>query len=248
MRLKNKVAFVTGAARGIGQAIAERLAQEGAKVVVVDRNTTETVDNIKKEGGKAIFIKADLTDAGAIKKTVDTALKEFGTIDILVNNACITVAKPITETTEEDWHIVHDMGLKGTWMVTKAVVPIMIKNKSGKIINSGSLAGIRAFANQSIYCAIKGGVVNMTKELAIELAPHGITANVINPGVIDTPLFIDQGNPLEGEFLAGILPNIPLGRVGTPKDVAGVVAFLASSDSDYMTGALINIDGGWSAK
>lgn len=248
MRLKGKVALVTGAARGIGQAIAERLASEGARLAVVDRNATDTVDNIEKKGGRAIFIKADLTDPEAVKKTVDVTLKEYKTIDILVNNACLTVAKPITEGTEEDWHIVHDMGLKGTWMVTKAVVPTMIKNKSGKIINTGSLAGIRAFANQSIYCAIKGGVVNMTKEFAIELAPHGITANVINPGVIDTPLFTDQGNPLEGEFLAGILPQIPLGRVGTSKDVAGVAAFLASSDSDYMTGALLNVDGGWSAK
>ena len=203
---------------------------------------------IEKAGGQAIFVKADLTDADAIKKAVDSALKTYGTIDILVNNACLTVAKPITEATEEDWHIVNDMGLKGTWMVTKAVVPTMIKNKSGKIINIGSLAGIRAFANQSIYCAVKGGVVNMTRELAIELAPHGVTANVINPGVIDTPLFIDQGNPLEGEFLAGILPQIPLGRVGTPEDIAGVAEFLASSESDYMTGALVNVDGGWSAK
>ena len=248
MRLEDKVALVTGAARGMGQAIAERLAEEGARVVVADRNAGDTVENIKTMGGEAIFVKADLTDTAAIKETVATTLESYGKIDILVNNACLTVAKPITEATEEDWHIVNDMGLKGTWMVTKAVVPTMIKNKSGKIINIGSLAGIRAFANQSIYCAVKGGVVNMTRELAIELAPHGVTANVINPGVIDTPLFIDQGNPLEGEFLAGILPQIPLGRVGTPEDIAGVAAFLASSDSDYMTGSLVSVDGGWSAK
>jgi len=248
MRLKDKVALITGAARGIGQGIAERFASEGAKVVVADRNEGDTLDNIKRAGGEAIFVKADLTDAAAIKKTVDAAIKEYGTIDILVNNACLSPAKPITECTEKDWHIGHDMGLKGTWMVTKEVVPTMIKNRSGKIINIGSLAGIRAFANQSVYCAVKGGVVNMTRELAIELAPYGITANVINPGVIDTPLFIDQGNPLEGKFLEGILTNIPLGRVGTPEDVAGVAAFLASSDSDYMTGACVNVDGGWSAK
>lgn len=248
MKLKNKVAIVTGAARGIGQAISERLASEGAKVVAADRNASDTVENIKKAGGQAIFVEADLTDTNAIKQVVDNALQTYGTIDILVNNACLTVAKPITEATEEDWHIVNDMGLKGTWMVTKAVVPTMIKNKSGKIINIGSLAGIRAFANQSIYCAVKGGVVNMTKEFAVEFAPYGVTANVINPGVTDTPLFTDQGNPLEGEFLAGILPQIPLGRVGTPKDVAGIAAFLASSDSDYMTGSLVSVDGGWSAK
>ena len=121
MRLKNKVALVTGAARGIGQAIAERLASEGAKIVAVDRNSGETVEIIEKAGGQAIFVKADLTDASAIKETVDTALKTYGRIDILVNNACLTAQfKPITEATEEDWHIVYDMGLKGTWMVTKA--------------------------------------------------------------------------------------------------------------------------------
>ncbi|MCL5070541.1 MAG: 3-oxoacyl-ACP reductase FabG [Actinobacteria bacterium] len=248
MKLKDKVAIVTGAARGIGQAIALRLAKEGAKVVVVDRNEGDTLEKIKKDGGEALFIKADLTSKDNIKKMVAATLDKYVTIDILVNNACLSVAKPITEATEEDWHIVNDMGLKGTWMVTQAVVPTMIKNKSGKIVNTGSLAGIRAFANQSIYCAVKGGVVNMTRELAIELAPYNINVNVINPGVIDTPLFIDQGNPLKGEFLEGVLKGIPLGRVGKPDDIAGVAAFLASSDADYMTGALLSVDGGWSAK
>lgn len=248
MKLKDKIAIVTGAARGIGQAIALRLAKEGARVVVVDRNESDTVVKIKNDGGEAIFIKTDLTKKENIKNMVRDTLDKYRTIDILVNNACLTVAKPITEATEDDWNVVHDIGLRGTWLVTQAVVPTMMKNKSGKIVNIGSLAGIRAFANQSIYCAIKGGVVNMTRELAIELAPYGINVNVINPGVIDTPLFIDQGNPLQGEFLANIIKQIPIGRVGQPDDIAGVAAFLASPDSDYMTGALLSVDGGWSAK
>ena len=248
MKLKDKIAIVTGAARGIGQAIALRLAKEGASVVAVDRNESDTVVKIKKDGGEAIFIKTDLTKKENIKNMVKDTLDKYRTIDILVNNACLTVAKPITEATEDDWNVVHDMGLKGTWLVTQAIVPTMMKNKSGKIVNIGSLAGIRAFANQSIYCAIKGGVVNMTRELAIELAPYGINVNVINPGVIDTPLFVDQGNPLQGEFLANIIKQIPIGRVGQPDDIAGVAAFLASPDSDYMTGALLSVDGGWSAK
>jgi len=248
MKLKDKIAIVTGAARGIGQAIALRLAKEGASVVAVDRNESDTVVKIKKDGGEAIFIKTDLTKKENIKNMVKDTLDKYRTIDILVNNACLTVAKPITEATEDDWNVVHDIGLRGTWLVTQAVVPTMMKNKSGKIVNIGSLAGIRAFANQSIYCAIKGGVVNMTRELAIELAPYGINVNVINPGVIDTPLFVDQGNPLQGEFLANIIKQIPIGRVGQPDDIAGVAAFLASPDSDYMTGALLSVDGGWSAK
>lgn len=249
MVLKGKVAIVTGAARGIGQGIALRYAAEGAKVVCCDRNPCkDTLEQIKAQGGEAIEVQADLSKWDDVQKAINFTTDKYGRLDILVNNAGLTTRCPIDEETLEHWEYVTGVTLRGTWMMCKAATPIMKKQGSGRIINICSIAGIRAFADQSIYCAAKGGVANLTRELAVELAPFGIHVNAINPSIVDTPLFDDQGNPLVGDFLKELIEAVPCHRISLPKDIAGPAVFLAGPDSEYVYGVLLNVDGGWCAK
>ncbi|HKL17293.1 MAG TPA: 3-oxoacyl-ACP reductase family protein [Patescibacteria group bacterium] len=249
MTLKNKVAIVTGARRGIGKAIALELAKKGASVVVSDINLEEqkqVVEEIKELGQKALAIKADVTSREEVENMVQKTIDKFGRIDILVNNAGISGLKPFQDITEEDWDKVLDINLKGNFLCTKAVSKHMIKQESGKIISIASIAGKVGFRNASAYCASKAGIVNLTKELALELAPKNINVNAIAPGIIKTKMTEDM---LEDENQKkALMQSIPLNRAGGPEEIGKAAAFLASNDADYITGHTLVIDGGWLAQ
>ena len=247
--IHGKVAIVTGSARGIGAGIAKRFGKEGAKVICLDRNPAdETVAEIKKNGGEAMAVRCDISKMDSIDAAVKEVLKEYGTIDILVNSAGLSKMASITDATEQDWDYVNNVTLKGTWMMIKGVAPTMKANQYGKIINIASISGCVAFVDQSIYCAAKGGVVNMTRELGVELAPFKINVNAICPSVVDTPLFVDIKSPLEGKFLQECIDGHPIGRISTPEDIAGPAVFLASDDASFICGHILMVDGGWTAK
>lgn len=248
MKLKNKVAIVTGAGQGIGKEIALEIAREGAVVVVSDINQKHidaTVKEIKRLGSDAIGVKADVSNSAEVEKLVKDVLGQFKTIDILVNNAGIYPFVPLTEMKEEQWDKVLDVNLKGCFNCTRAVAPAMIKQKSGKIVNITSIAGaVVGYTNLAHYCASKGGILGFTRATALELAPHKINVNAIAPGAISTP-----GTEVMGEdALKQFEQAIPLKRIGEPKDIAKAAAFLASEDSNYITGQMIVVDGGWTVQ
>ena len=250
MKLKNKISIVTGAGRGIGEGIAIRYAQEGSKVVVVDieKQGEEVVKKIIKSGGDSLFVQADLSIPEDIENVVNKTLKKYGTIDILVNNAGVAVKKPIHECTLEDWDFVLGLDLKGLWYLTRQVSKTMVKNRSGKVINIASITGVVSFPDESIYAAAKGGVVNLTRELGCELAKYNINVNAIGPGIIETPIYELQNFSLKvKENAEGLLKEIPINRIGKPQDIAGPAVFLASEDSSYVCGAILMVDGGWTA-
>jgi 3-oxoacyl-[acyl-carrier protein] reductase len=245
MKLKDKVAIVTGSGQGIGREIALTFAKEGAKVVVSD--ITEKIHEVVKEiealGSQALAVKCDVSKLSDAEKMVKETIKKFGRIDILVNNAGIFPFKPFTEMSEADWDKVLNVNLKGTFNCTKAVIPYMIKQKYGKIINISSIAGtVVGFQQLTHYCASKAGIVGFTKALALELAPYGINVNAIAPGPIETP----GTQALGKEIYEQIKKAIPIGRWGKPSEIANVALFLASEDSSLITGQCIVADGGYS--
>lgn len=254
MRLDDKIAIVTGAGRGIGEAISVRLAKEGADIVVADinfNNAKRTVEKIKAIGRRALVVKVDVSKSNDIERMVDLTLEKFGKIDILCNNAGITIINSVVDFKEEQWDRMLNINLKGVFLCSRAVAKIMIKQKSGKIINTSSDSGKTGYALFASYNASKFGVIGFTQGLAKELAPYGITVNAVCPGIVKTKMwdYVDEelgkrwGLP-KGEALKMHIKQIPLGRLETPGDVAGVVAFLASKDADYMTGQAINVTGG----
>ncbi|MBA3063914.1 3-oxoacyl-ACP reductase FabG [Candidatus Woesearchaeota archaeon] len=248
MNLKNKVAIVTGSRRGIGKAIALALAKAGANVVVSDINIDDcnkVVEEIKDINGNALAVKADVSNPEDVSKMINLTTEKFGKVDILVNNAGIYMQKSLTDVTEQDFDRILDINLKGVFLCSKAAVPEMIKQGKGKIINIASIAGQVGFANSSAYCASKGGIINMTRELALELGQYKINVNAIGPGVIETPMTKDL---LEDKATKEtLLANIPLNRIGKPEDIANAALFLASDNSDYITGITLFVDGGWLA-
>jgi NAD(P)-dependent dehydrogenase (short-subunit alcohol dehydrogenase family) len=246
MHLKNKVAVITGARRGIGKAIALELAKHGANVVVSDidlKGCEEVAEEIKDLGTDALAIKCDVTKQDQIDKMLKKTTDEYDKIDILVNNAGVVRQKPFVEFTEEDWDIILDTNLKGMFLVTKSVTKQMLKNESGKIVSIASIAGEVGFANTSAYCASKAGIINLTRELAMELSGKGININAIAPGVIETDMTEDMLE--DKDTKKDLLANIPMGRVGKPEEIAKAAVFLASDDSDYITGHTLVVDGGW---
>lgn len=249
MKLQDKVAIVTGSGRGIGRAIAIELAKAGAKVVVTSRHTeecAEVCDVIGGEGGESLCVQCDVSKKNDVEALVKQTVEKFGTVDILVNNAGVVRQGPLTEMSEEDWDFVLDINLKGAFLFSKAVAPIMMKKKSGKIVSIASIAGEVGFANTSAYCASKGGLINLTRELALEMAPYNVNVNAVDPGVIETDMTSDM---LEDEATQkGLLSQIPMGRVGQPEEIAKAVLFLASDDASYVTGQALTVDGGWVAK
>jgi len=243
MKLKNKVAIVTGAGQGIGRGIALSLAKEGAKVVVTD--ITDKIHNVVKEiESQAIAIKMDVSKRNQTEEMVKKTLKKFGRIDILVNNAGIYPFKSLLEMKEEDWDHVMNVNLKGVFNCTKAVLPAMTKQKYGKIINITSIAGTKVgFLNLVHYSASKAGILGFTKSAALELAQYNINVNAIAPGAIDTPgTSTTMGERKQVEEYA---ITIPARRMGQPIDIANLVVFLASDESSYITGECIVVDGGF---
>ena len=242
-KLDNKNAIVTGSARGIGKAIALKLAEEGANVVIVDviyESAVETSEEIKKIGRKSLAMKVDVTKFDEVEMMIQKTKDELGSVDILVNNAGITKDNLILKMTPEDFDLVIDINLKGVFNGIKAAFPVMMKQKSGKIINIASVIGIMGNVGQANYAASKGGVIALTKTAAKELASRGVCVNAVAPGYIQTPMTDKLPENVKEE----ILKLIPLKKMGQPEDVAKAVLFLASPDSDYITGQTLQVDGG----
>lgn len=242
--LKGKTAVVTGASRGIGRAIAVRLAKLGANVVVNYRTSEDAVRKVVKEiealGVKVLAIQADISSYNDVENMMKKCIKEFGSIDILVNNAGITKDGLLMRMKEEDFDNVIDINLKGAFNCTKHVSAIMLKQRSGRVINISSVTGLTGNAGQVNYSAAKAGIIGMTKSVAREFASRGVTCNAVAPGYIQT----DMTDILPAKGMDSIMNTIPLKRLGNPEDVANVVAFLASEEASYITGQVISVDGG----
>ena len=244
MLLEGKCALVTGASRGIGRAIALTLASEGAKVAINyagnQAKAEEVKAEIEKNGGEAIVVKANVADAADVDAMVKTVHEAFGRIDILVNNAGITRDGLLMRMKEEDFDAVIDTNLKGIFHCTKAVSRIMMKQRSGRIVNMASVVGLIGNAGQTNYAAAKAGVIGFSKSAAKELASRGITVNTVAPGCINT----DMTAVLPDKVKEGMLATIPLNRIGEPEDVANAVLFLVSDLASYITGQNVDVDGG----
>jgi 3-oxoacyl-[acyl-carrier protein] reductase len=244
MRFENQVAVVTGSGRGIGHAIAVRLAKEGARVASVSRteaNAQKTADEInaaRADAAKAYAV--DVADQAAVQKAAAQIFEDFGRVDILVNNAGVTRDGLSMRMSMEDWDTVLNTNLKGAFNFIQAVMRPMIKQRSGRIINISSIAGLIGNAGQANYAASKAGLIGLTKTLARELASRGITVNAVAPGLIET----DMTTVLSEEIRQNILKNVPLGKLGEPEDIAGAVAYLASAEAKYITGQVLTVDGG----
>jgi NAD(P)-dependent dehydrogenase (short-subunit alcohol dehydrogenase family) len=249
MRLKHKVALITGATSGIGEATAILFAQEGAKVTITGRNEKRghaVVERIVKEGGKAIFIRADVRKAEECRHAVKETLRAFDRLDILFNNAGVFYPHTTLDCTEEEWDLQMDVNLKGTFLMAKAALPGMVEQGRGVIINNSSGWGIAGGDAAVAYCASKGGVVLLTKAMAIDHGRQGIRVNCLCPGDVDTPMLPEDARRrgLKWEdYLAGCADR-PLGRIGTADEIAKAALFLASDDSSFMTGAALVVDGG----
>jgi len=254
-RLDGKVAIVTGAASGMGRAIALRYAREGASVVIADLNedaARQAAREIAAADGKAVAVAVDVRDQGQVQAMVDTAVREFGGLDILVNNAGVGKIIPFFETTEADWNFIFDINCKGLLWCSQAAAKVMIaQGRGGKIVNLASQAGRRGEALALAYCASKACVISMNQSIALALAEHRINVNAIAPGIVDTPFWdeVDKQfakilNMEIGEPKRTFIKSIPLGRIEQPDDVTGAAVFLASSESDYITQQCLNVDGG----
>lgn len=249
MKLDGKVAIVTGSARGIGQAIAKKFAAEGAAVVVNAlhaEGANQVAREIQAQGGKAIAIKADVSKKAEVQDMVKQALDSFGAIHILVNNAGISQNLSLLETTEEDWDTMHNVCLKGVFLCIQAVLPHMMKQKYGKIVNVSSGAALGASTpGLAAYAAAKGGVISLTKSMAREAGPYGINVNCIAPGTVITDiLYVGRTKQETERFISDRKRSSVLGRVGQPEDIANLALFLASEESSFMSGQIIRMDGG----
>ena len=247
--ISGKVALVTGASKGIGRSIALTLADGGADIIATARNEEELkelVSEIKSMGRNAVYIVADLSRTKEAIGMANRALEIFGRVDILVNNAGVSFPQPALEVTEEAWDTTMNVNLKSLFFITQVIGKKMIEQKKGKIINISSQAGIVGLEDHAAYCASKGGLILLTKVLAIEWGRYGINVNAIAPTVILTPM--GERAWADPEKRARMLAQIPIGRLGYPEDVSGVVLFLASSVSDLITGAVIPVDGGYTAR
>jgi len=246
MKLRDKVAVITGGSRGIGKSIAETFASEGARVIFTylhnDSLARDIQNKIKNSGGNAKGVKLDVRDLSAVERWKEQILDEYGTVDILVNNAGIIKDKALAMMSPQEWSEVIDTNLNGLFNVTKAFLMNFMKQRSGNIINISSLSGVIGIPRQANYSASKGGMIAFSKALAKEAAGYNVRVNVIAPGFIDT----DMTKDLKAEYVQQIMPLIPQGRFGTSEEVAKVALFLAGESSAYITGQVIKVDGGLS--
>lgn len=243
MSLQGKTAIVTGAAQGIGRAIAECLAQAGADIAVADLDpgrSGETVASVEKLGQKALNIKVNVADANETKAMVEQVVKAWGKVDILVNNAGITRDGLLLRMKEEDWNLVLQINLNGTFNCTKAVLQPMTKQRYGRIVNIASIVGVIGNAGQANYSASKAAVIGFTKTVGREYASRNVTVNAVAPGFIDTAMT----HGLPADVKETLLKQIPLGRLGTPADIAAAVRFLVSEEAAYITGHVLHVNGG----
>jgi len=252
MRLENKVALITGGTSGIGEATAILFAREGANVTLTGRNQghgEQVRAKILSSGGKAVFVRCDVRKAEECRRAVDKAVSSFGKLDILFNNAGVFYPHTVVDCSEQEWDEQLDINLKGTFLMSKYALPAMIRRGSGVIINNSSGWGIVGGDSAVAYCASKGGVILLTKAMAIDHGPQGIRVNAICPGDVDTPMLPEDAK-MRGmkwqDYLAGCA-NRPLGRIGTAEEIAQAALFLASDDSSFMTGAALVVDGGGTA-
>jgi NAD(P)-dependent dehydrogenase (short-subunit alcohol dehydrogenase family) len=245
MKLQGKVALVTGAGRGIGKVIAQHLAEEGAATVLnyahTEQGARDTAESIRKAGGQAFALKADVAHVDEIRTMVQRAIEEFGKLDILVNNSGIdpTPTVPFFDVTEDLFDAVIDTNLKGTYFCSQFAAREMRRLGKGRIINIGSVHSQATMPQYSVYAASKGGINALTRQLALDLAAFNITVNVIAPGAVEVEKFIGPAYDR-----AATAKEIPLGRIGIPRDVSGCVVFLASDDADWLTGQVVTVDGG----
>ena len=245
-KLTGKVAIVTGASRGLGQGMALALAEAGADVALVARNKAaleQTAAAIKKAGRKALVVPADLSGAAEAGRVVQETVKGLGHVDILLNVAGTQVRKPFFEMTEQDYEYLMSVNLKALYFISQAASREMAKQSKGKIINITSLTSFIGISNISLYTASKGAVASLTRQFAVELAKHNIQCNAIGPGYFRTEL--TEALFQDPEKTKWVLSKIPMGRTGLPEDLAGAAVFLASAASDYITGQIVNVDGGW---
>jgi NAD(P)-dependent dehydrogenase (short-subunit alcohol dehydrogenase family) len=251
MKLKDKVALITGAGSGIGRATALLFAKEGAKVVVVDANKDTargTVDLIKKNGGEAIFIKADVSKSGEVQNMIKETVKKYGRLDVLYNNAGIEGEQaPTAECSENNFDRVIAVNLKGEFLGMKYGIQQMLKQGGGVMINTSSVAGLVGFSGIPAYCASKGGIIQLTRTAALEYATRNIRVNAICPGLIWTPM-IERFSGKNEETIKQFSEMEPVKRMGKPEEVAALALFLASDDSSFITGAAVTVDGGYTAQ
>lgn len=246
--LANKSVIVTGGSKGIGKSIALAFAEHGSKVVIVGRNESaliEATNELKNYQSDCSYISADLKNVDEINEMIEEAVGRMGSLDVLVNNAGTNIAKPALQITEEDWDQVLDVNLKASFFCSKKAAEYMIPQKSGKIVNIASQMAFVGYWNRAAYCSSKGGMVQLTKALAVEWAEHELNVNAVAPTFIDTELtekmFADK------TFEEDVYRRIPLGRLANPEDVAGAVLYLSSTISNFITGDTIKVDGGWTA-
>jgi 3-oxoacyl-[acyl-carrier protein] reductase len=243
--LAGRVAIVTGGASGIGRAVAQRLCGAGAAVVVADRAATE--DAAAAIGGNARAIPVDVRDAAAVGAMTAAALEAFGRIDILVNSAGVTLGRHVLDLSVAEWNDVIAVNLTGTFLCSQACARAMARSGGGRIVNIASVSGMRGVSSRAVYSASKGGVIALTRTMAVELAPHRIAVNAVAPGAIETPLAARHHAGAGAAVRTSYIAATPMRRYGTPEEVAGAVSFLAGADAEYVTGQVLGVDGGFLA-